>query len=176
MATPRRIKLGRFHLDLGNECLWEGSQVITLRPKVYALLRYLVDHPDQLVTKQQLLEAVWPGTFVGDAVLKGAIRQLRQALGDDVESPQYIQTAPRRGYRLVARVEEATTVAPRIDQPSRRVSPADYEGASAPAAHARAVLGRETELARLGAWLERTLAGERHVVFVTGEPGIGKTT
>src|SRR5262245_43772024 len=115
MPAHKHIILGQFRLDPVNECLWQGTQVITLRPKVYAVLKCLVEHRGQLVTKQQLLETVWPGTFVGDAVLKGAVRQLRQALGDDVESPQYVQTAPRRGYRLVAQIDEAPLVAPTTD-------------------------------------------------------------
>ena len=111
MPTSKQIALGRFRLDLTNECLWQGARVITLRPKAYAVLKHLVDHRGQLVTKHQLLEAAWPGTFVGDAVLKSTIRQLREALGDDAESPRYIQTAHRRGYRFVGPSDEATGAA-----------------------------------------------------------------
>src|SRR5262249_39714472 len=101
MSSVKQITFGRFRLDTTNECLWQGTQAITLRPKAHAVLKHLVDHPGQLVTKHQLLEAVWPGTFVGDAVLKVSIRQLREALGDDAESPQFIETSHRRGYRFI---------------------------------------------------------------------------
>jgi DNA-binding winged helix-turn-helix (wHTH) protein/predicted ATPase len=177
MPTNQQIPLGRFRLDLTNECLWQGTEVITLRPKVYAVLKHLVDHRGQLVTKQQLLDAVWPGTFVGDAVVKGIIRQLREALGDDAESPEFIQTAPRRGYRFVGRTSEESVVAPQVEEVSRRVAALDVvipSGSSAPSPP-REVLGRDAELATLRSRLDRALAGERQVVFVTGEAGIGKT-
>src|SRR6476620_4080468 len=100
---PRRDQdtFGRFRLDLTNECLWQGAQAISLRPKAFAVLKLLVEHSGQLVTKQKLLETVWPGTYVGDAVLKASIRQLREAMGDDAASPRYIETAHRRGYRFI---------------------------------------------------------------------------
>ena len=76
MSNEKRITFDPFRLDLPNECLWEGSQAIKLRPKAFAVLDYLLGRPGQLVTKDELLQAVWPGTFVGDAVLKVTIRQI----------------------------------------------------------------------------------------------------
>ena len=87
------IAFGQFRLDLGNECLWQGARAISLRPKAFAVLKILLEHAGQLVNKQQVLDAVWPGTFVGDAVLKDNIRQLREALNDDAGFPRYIETA-----------------------------------------------------------------------------------
>jgi DNA-binding winged helix-turn-helix (wHTH) protein len=80
VANGKRIVFDPFCLDLANECLWKGSQEIKLRPKAFAVLDHLVGRPGQLVTKEELLNAVWPGTFIGEAVLKVAIRQLREAL------------------------------------------------------------------------------------------------
>src|SRR5689334_4045717 len=108
MKMDKQISFGEFRLDELNECLWQGAQSIALRPKAFAVLKYLLDRPGQLVTKQQLLDAVWPDTFVSDAVLKDSVRQLRDALGDDVKSPQYIETAHRRGYRFIARITADT--------------------------------------------------------------------
>src|ERR1041384_4577677 len=106
---PKALKLsfGPYLLDEANECLWRDSEAIPLRPKVYGVLRYLLSHPGVLVTKKQLLEAVWTDTFVGDSVLKDSIRQLRHLLGDESKRPQFIETAHRRGYRFIARVREA---------------------------------------------------------------------
>src|SRR5262245_33788772 len=101
------LKFGDFRLDPTNECLWQGSRAIMLRPKAYAVLKHLIDRHGQLVTKQQLLEAAWPGTFVADAVLKTCIKQLREALSDDAESPRYIETSHRRGYRFIAEISDA---------------------------------------------------------------------
>src|SRR3954453_1387725 len=80
MQAAQDITFGRFRLDLTNECLWQGTRAISLRPKAFAVLRLLVERPGLLVTKQQVLDTVWPDTFVGDAVLKDSIRQLREAL------------------------------------------------------------------------------------------------
>ena len=75
------VPFGPFRLDEVNECLWQGGRSIALRPKVFAVLKYLIEHRGQLVTKERLLEAIWPGTYVGDAVLKDTVSQLREALG-----------------------------------------------------------------------------------------------
>src|SRR5690349_11959386 len=109
MQAANDITFGRFRLDLTNECLWQGAHAISLRPKAFAVLRLLLEQPGMLVTKQQVLDAVWPGTFVGDAVLKDSIRQLREALEDDAASPTYIETAHRRGYRFIGKISEALT-------------------------------------------------------------------
>ena len=66
---------------------------------------HLAEHRGRLVTKDDLLDAVWPGVFVGDAVLKVAVREIRAALDDDAKEPRIIQTVHRRGYRFVADVE-----------------------------------------------------------------------
>src|SRR5213593_5066119 len=107
VRNEKRINFDPFCLDLSNECLWEGSQAIKLRPKAFAVLDYLLGRPGQLVTKEELLNAVWPGTFVGEAVLKVAIRQVREALGDDPQSPRFIETAHRRGYRFIGPIAES---------------------------------------------------------------------
>ena len=88
-------------LDLPNECLWRGPQALPLRPKTFAVLRLLVEHPGQLVPKATLLAAVWPETVVGDGVLMVCIRELRHALGDDARAPRFIETVHRRGYRWI---------------------------------------------------------------------------
>ena len=106
VGNEKRIIFDPFCLDRANEQLWRGSQAIKLRPKAFAVLDYLLGRPGQLVTKDNLLNAVWPATFVGDAVLKVTIRQIREALGDDPKSPRYIETAHRRGYRFIGQIAE----------------------------------------------------------------------
>src|SRR6186997_1024031 len=101
VANEKRIIFDPFCLDLTNACLWRGSQAIKLRPKAFAVLDYLLERPGQLVTKEEHLNAVWPGTFVGEAVLKVAVGQIREALGDDQKLPRFIETAHRRGYRFI---------------------------------------------------------------------------
>jgi len=130
VEVMQEIAFEAFRLDLVNECLWQDTQVITLRPKAFRVLKLLVERRGQLVTKRQVLDAVWPETFVGDAVLKDVVRQLRGALNDCARNPCYIQTAHRRGYRFIAKIAPACSDA--ADQ-NPAAAPA-WEGASLPAA------------------------------------------
>ncbi len=169
------IAFGQFRLDLGNECLWQGARAISLRPKAFAVLKILLEHAGQLVNKQQVLDAVWPGTFVGDAVLKDNIRQLREALNDDAGSPRYIETAHRRGYRFIAKISEPKDSALSPSSFGLELKPSAGIPTPPPELSMR-VLGREAELAKMRALMERVRAGKRQTVFITGEAGIGKTT
>src|ERR1043166_2728071 len=111
MASPQWC-FAAFRLDPANACLWRGTQAIALTPKAFAVLHYLVTHPDRLVTKDTLLDAVWPETAVSDAVVRIAIGELRRALGDTARACRYIATVQRRGYRFVAPVVEHTEAVP----------------------------------------------------------------
>jgi DNA-binding winged helix-turn-helix (wHTH) protein/predicted ATPase len=177
MQAGQNIKFGRFRLDLTNECLWQGTRTILLRPKAFAVLKLLVTRPGLLVTKQQVLDAVWPDTFVGDAVLKDSIRQLRKALDDDAINPIYIETAHRRGYRFIGKLSyPASTENPAVASTTPSFEHAPNVTAIGLSTDAPEVLGRDAELAKLQEWLDHAMGGERQTVFVTGEPGIGKTT
>ncbi len=90
----------------------EEGRVTALRPLLMDLLVYLADHAGRVVTKDELSEKVWGAKFVSDSALARAMTGLRQALGDAVESPRYVETIPKRGYRLVAEVERETVAAP----------------------------------------------------------------
>jgi pimeloyl-ACP methyl ester carboxylesterase/DNA-binding winged helix-turn-helix (wHTH) protein len=117
-AVDRVLTFGEFRLDPASGQLYRRDDPVPLTPKAFALLQCLAGHAGRLVNKAELLEAVWPGVFVGDAVLKSSIRELRKALGDNPQQPRYIETAHRRGYRFVAPVvttESAT--APVVTQP-----------------------------------------------------------
>jgi pimeloyl-ACP methyl ester carboxylesterase/DNA-binding winged helix-turn-helix (wHTH) protein len=100
------MTFGPFTLDPVSGHVYRSGTVVPLTPKAFAVLQHLVAHPGRLFSKQELLEAVWPGVFVGDAVLKVTIREVRKALGDDAHSPRYIETAHRRGYRFIPQSEE----------------------------------------------------------------------
>jgi DNA-binding winged helix-turn-helix (wHTH) protein/predicted ATPase len=173
VANEKRIIFDPFCLDLINECLWDGTQAIKLRPKAFALLSYLLERPGRLVTKEELLNAVWPGTFVGEAVLKVVIRQLREALSDDPKSPRFIETAHRRGYRFIGQIA-AIEPMPTEDQ-ERKANNAALGSSKRAADSPQRVVGRDESLLQMRNWLEKTLGGERQIVFVSGEAGIGKT-
>jgi pimeloyl-ACP methyl ester carboxylesterase len=104
--SSSQIAFGPFRLDRANELLACNGRTVPLRPKSFAMLAYLISSAGRLVTKQALLDALWPDTFVGDAALKTCMREIRDALGDDARRPGYVQTAHRRGYRFIAPVHE----------------------------------------------------------------------
>lgn len=98
------LTFGEFRLDANSGQLFRGGDSVALAPKAFALLQVLAGQAGRLVSKQELLSQVWPGVFVGDAVLKGTIRELRKALKDDSHGPRFIETAHRRGYRFISTV------------------------------------------------------------------------
>src|SRR5262249_50649814 len=104
MSDHQCLVFQPFLLDLQDERLWKGNEVIRIGAKAFAVLRCLLTQAGHLVTKEALLETVWPGTVVGEAVLTVVIRELRQALGDQAHQSQFIETVRGRGYRFIALV------------------------------------------------------------------------
>jgi DNA-binding winged helix-turn-helix (wHTH) protein len=150
-----------FRLDEVNQCLWrrdaEGKdERVLLKPKPFAILHHLVEHAGRLVTQDELLDEIWRDTHVQPEVLKRHIFDLRKVLGDDPKTPVYLETLPRRGYQFVAPIQE-----------SERTDPPTSPGAK--------LVGRDRELTELESCLHRAMGGQRQIVFVTGEAGIGKT-
>jgi DNA-binding winged helix-turn-helix (wHTH) protein/tetratricopeptide (TPR) repeat protein len=161
---------GPFRCDPSNACVWQGERAVALTPKAFNVLLHLLRHPGQLVNKDELLKAVWPETYVGDAVLKVSVGEIRKALGDDAKTPQFIETVHRRGYRFLS-----TVTAQPIPSFKFQVSSSEPQHSALNTRYA-VLVGRDAELAQLHGLLAKALNGERHVVFVTGEPGIGKTS
>ena len=159
-----------FRLDVADQSLWRDDQRIHLTPKAFAILSYLVARAGRLVTQNELLEAHWPDTFVQPEVLKSQILDIRGALGDRPKDPLFIETVPRRGYRFIAEVRDQEAAAQPV------ATPAAAAPALAPAAPSATIVGRERSLDELRACLQRAAGGERQIVFVTGEQGMGKTT
>jgi predicted ATPase/DNA-binding winged helix-turn-helix (wHTH) protein len=100
-------QFGEFTLDVVKGCVLKAGEEIKLRPKVYEALKYLVEHPGQLIGKQELMQAVWPGSFVTDDSLVQCALELRRALDD--RSQQLLKTVPRRGYLFTAEVIQRAT-------------------------------------------------------------------
>src|SRR5215831_13739477 len=157
MDADRLLSFEGYALDLANEQLLHEGDVVALTPKAFAVLRRLVEDAGQLVRKDDLLRSVWRDTHVSDGVLRVIILEIRRALDDDSEQPRFIETVPRRGYRFIA---------PRV-RTSRRPAVADEQGK---------LVGRDGVMAALETRFARACAGERQLVFLTGEAGIGKTT
>ncbi len=158
-TEKRQIFFPPFRLDRANETLSTDVEVLPLTRKAYSVLLYLAERPGRLVTKEELLDAVWADTHVGEGVLKVAVAEIRKALGDDRQSPRFIETVHRRGYRFIAEIGHVETGARTGD------------GAAPPGR----TVERDAAIARLEKWLAQSFAGSRQVVFITGEAGIGKT-
>ncbi len=128
---------------------------------------HLASRPGELVTTEELLDAVWRDTTVTAELPGVSIRELRRALGDDRKKPRYIETVPCRGYRFIAPL---------------RSDPVPPAADSTPSARPAAVLvrtpfvGREHELTELNAAFAAVRSGSRKVVFVAGEASIGKSS
>jgi len=95
-----------FRLDTANLCLWRGHERESIPPKAYDVLRYLVENSGRLVTQNEILEKLWPETYVNPEVLRKYILEIRKTLGDRPDRPEFIETVPKRGYRFIAPVTE----------------------------------------------------------------------
>ena len=139
------ISFGDFQLDRRTRRLRHRGSERPLRAKSSAVLLYLAEHPNRLVTHAELQRAVWPGTAVSPSVLRVSISEIRAALG--AEADRFLTTVPRRGYRFTVET-----------------------GVAAPI-----FVGRDAEQAALHEASARACSGQRQVVLVAGEAGAGKT-
>jgi DNA-binding winged helix-turn-helix (wHTH) protein len=135
------LRFERFELDEVDARLTCAGEPVALAPKPFAVLCALARTPGRLVTKNQLLDAVWGHRFVTESVLKSAISELRAALGDDPRQPRYIETVSRRGYRFIAAAAGI---------PTQSAAAPEWNGAGV-ASHP--TLARLTELCRADAAL-----------------------
>jgi len=101
-----------FRLDTPNQCLWRGQERVPIPPKAYDVLRHLVENPGQLVTPDELLEKLWPDTYVNPEILRKYILDIRKILGDRPDKPEFIETVTKRGYRFIATVTDDSVAEP----------------------------------------------------------------
>lgn len=169
-----------FRLDLDNACLWHHKQMVPLSLKAFDVLQYLVLHANNLVTKDALLDAVWPEMAVSDVVVRLAIRELRQALGDTARTSRFIATIHGRGYRFLVPVTQTQPLpaAPAVHAAASPL-PASLEPLPLPERRAqqasKPLVGRDGVLQHLGKAMARARQGTRQLCLLLGEPGIGKT-
>lgn len=112
-GNERLLRFGSFALDVRARELRSGSARVRLQDQPFEILRMMLDRPGEVVTREDLRRRLWPnGTFVDfEHSLNAAVKRLRAALGDDADNPRFVETLPRRGYRFIARVEEADEAA-----------------------------------------------------------------
>jgi DNA-binding winged helix-turn-helix (wHTH) protein len=107
-GSPRTLSFSGYVLDLQRCALMHGDQEIQLRPKSFDVLRYLAEHAGRLVSKEELIKASWPDTFVTDDSLVQCIKDIREALADG--DHQIVKTVPRRGYLFAAELSNGDTM------------------------------------------------------------------
>jgi len=164
-SNPVRVRFDRFELDEANARLLRDGTAVALPPTPFAVLCALVRQPGSLLTTNALLDEVWGHQFVTDSVLRTAISELRTALDDDARKPRFIETVSRRGYRFIA-TPSAISAAPSVqpNAPGLATVRAPY------------FIGRAEPLSQLRRAWDIACSGKRAVVWIAGEPGIGKTT
>ena len=183
-----RLVFGDCEIDRDCFELRRRGRLAKLEPKVFDVLLYLVDRRDRVVTKQEILDALWPGESVSDSVLPRCIAAIRRAVGDTRARQATIATAHGRGYRFIADFAEAKA-APGLSD-DRAAAAGERDGTAASPEEALPpdasvegsvleagsdFVGRSERLRRLEAACARTEAGSGGIRFIVGEPGIGKT-
>ncbi len=158
----RLIRFSVFELDLNSGELFKQGCKVKLQGQPFELLVALLERPGQVVKREELRKKVWPSDTAGDFDhgLNRAINKAREALGDSAETPKFIETLPRRGYRFIGSIHGE----------SSEDSALGLMVASGPA-----LIGRDTERNQLLGLLDATLGGRGSLVLIGGEPGIGKT-
>jgi non-specific serine/threonine protein kinase len=163
MSAPQ-YRCGEFLVDLSNRRFLHQGREVALEPRVFAVIAQLLNRSNELVTRNELLDAVWGHRYVTPSTLNRLIALARRAFGDDVSEPRYIQTVHGAGYRYVGPVTrsdaETLNVRARFEPPFAARLPARIE----------ALIGREAELTKLIRLLEKSRA-----VTVLGAGGMGKT-
>src|SRR5215469_1499546 len=148
-----------FRLDAHNQRLWRGQEWVPITPKAFDVLRYLVEHTGTLVTQDELLEKLWPETYVNPELIKKYITEIRKVLGDSPQESQFIKTFPKRGYEFIATVMNEDFTIPASEELEQKN-----------------IVGRDRARSDLDSLLEKAGRGQRQIIFVIGEAGIGKTT
>src|SRR5262249_24132136 len=151
MAGDLQFVFGQFRFDARTGELWRNRVEAKLTPRAASVLSTLVEHAQELVTKQELFDRVWGGITVSDDGLTSCIQELRAGLGDDAKHPRYIETLHRRGYRLML---PATPIPDRIS-----ATAASWHAAPEPSR----LVGLVAELQELSRRFNQALAGHRQV-------------
>src|ERR1700733_11144584 len=99
-----------FRLDTANHLLYCNGDRVPMAPKPFDILAYLVEHAGRVVTQDEILQVLWSETYVNPEILRKYVLEIRKALGDRAEKPEFIETLPKRGYRFIAPITDEDLV------------------------------------------------------------------
>lgn len=174
-----RYRFGEFVLDARAYTLVRGAEEVSLQPKVFDVLRHLLEHRDRVVTKQELLDALWVGEHVNEGAVPWSISHARRALGQERGAKAPIETVHGRGYRFTSPVEllpqSTRPPEPLRSSPPPAPQPQPMPSSASGIAYAPPFVGRAEVMQRLEQRLERAAAGEGGLCLLVGEAGMGKT-
>jgi DNA-binding winged helix-turn-helix (wHTH) protein/tetratricopeptide (TPR) repeat protein len=154
------LSFGPFQADRTAYGVSRNGTPLDLTPKLLDLLFYFLDRPGRLITKEELLDGVWPGANVTDNAMAQAISDLREALGDDAASPTFIRTIARRGYRFVAEVASASPTPAAAPTPAPAATPTPEAGPPPLAVMDFVNLASDPEVAWLGVGIAETVSSD----------------
>ena len=155
-----------FRLDTANHLLWRNGERVPIAPKGFDVLAYLVEHAGRVVTQDEILEALWPDTYVNPEVLRKYILEIRKALGDRPNNPDFIETLPKRGYQFIAVVTDGSTAEPPAVLTSRATEERGTEENGGPAT---VPSEQESSSGKRGLWKLALIA----VLAVVAAAGVG---
>jgi DNA-binding winged helix-turn-helix (wHTH) protein/tetratricopeptide (TPR) repeat protein len=183
-SAKHLFEFGPFRVDTGLRRLYRNREIVPLTAKVFDILEVFLQNCGRTLTKEELIEQIWTEQFVEEGNLTRNVSTLRKALGETPDDHRYIVTIPGRGYRFVASVKEATYES---HAAVMRTATGEPAGSKHSASFTRlwemvtdedrpeTFVGREVELRRLDQAMQKAIAGAGRILFITGEPGIGKT-
>jgi DNA-binding winged helix-turn-helix (wHTH) protein/tetratricopeptide (TPR) repeat protein len=178
---------GVYTLDTQRYEVRRGGQPVHVRRKVFQMLAYLLAQRERVVPKQELCEQLWPEQFISDATLDDCLAEARRAVGDSGRAQQVIKTLHGQGYRFVAplTIQDPASAPGGVPLPHRAIPettgrraptlPRVADAVQVPASDPPFLVGRDAELAHLHQCFAQAHAGQRQLVVLLGEPGIGKT-
>jgi len=169
-TAPARLeesawRFAEFRIPASLDLLYRGAEVAALEPLAVRVLRHLVRHSGRVVGKRELLDEVWPGTYVTEGVLKKAVSQIRRALDDPPGRSRFVETFHRRGYCFVAPAEVQPAVTPEPVPTPGEKRDLDFDQ----------LAGRGMEMEALRAEYRRAMARKGTPILVLGDAGVGKT-
>jgi DNA-binding winged helix-turn-helix (wHTH) protein/TolB-like protein/cytochrome c-type biogenesis protein CcmH/NrfG len=169
-APPAALQVGPWRVVPALNQISRGAECVRLEPKAIELLVFMAQRQGEVVSRDELLSALWPGVIVGDNALTQVVTKLRRALGDTAREPIYIEAIAKRGYRLIAAVEQADR-----GPPPQRDAEAPSSAAAPGVASRRRVragaLATAVALATAAAlWLVQRPSDEEHLSALTGTP------